>query len=112
MRLLLDTHCWVWMESMPERFAADVRAMLEDAENTLLLSAACAWEIAINHARGKLKLPSAPSDYVDTRLRRTGTLSLPITHAHALRAGVLPRYHKDPFDRVLIAQAQLEGVRI
>ena len=112
MRLLLDTHAWVWIGSNPERFSDRTRSILEAAETDLLLSAASAWEIAVKHARGKLKLPVPPREYVETRLQHTRTLPLSVTHVHALRSAELPRHHRDPFDRLLVAQAQIEGLRI
>ena len=81
-------------------------------ENELFLSAASAWEIAIKHAIGKLKLPEPPERYVPSRLEALRTLALPIEHSHALQVGSLPRHHRDPFDRLLIAQAQLEDLPI
>ena len=108
MRILLDTQCWLWMTSAPERFSRDVRKQIEAGGTELFLSAASAWEIAIKYALGKLQLPERPSTYVPDRLRVTRTREVPIAHAHALRAGELPPHHADPFDRLLVAQAQLE----
>lgn len=106
-RYLLDTHVWLWMQAEPDRLSADARHLLQDTANELFLSAASAWEIAIKHRIGKLALPEAPSSYVPDRLRRSGTTPLPVEHAHALYTGTLPDHHQDPFDRLLIAQAQL-----
>src|SRR3990167_6444198 len=97
------------MTSFPERLSPASRALLDTIETELGFSAASAWEMAIKHARGKLRLPAPPAEYVRTRLRRTRTFPLPITPEHGLRAGALPRHHGGPFDRLLIAQAQLEG---
>ncbi len=83
---------------------------LAQPENTLLLSAASSWEIAIKYALGKLKLPEKPSKYVRKRLQSSGTTELPVHHAHALAVADLPHYHRDPFDRLLIAQAQLDDL--
>lgn len=82
------------------------------AEPAVLLSAASAWEIAIKYHLGKLSLPQAPASYVPDRMRRTGTSPLPIDHAHTLRTAELPNHHRDPFDRVLVAQAQLLDLTI
>lgn len=112
MRILLDTQCWLWMVAAPERFSVAGRRRLLTRENELYLSPASAWEIAIKYALGKLQLPLEPSRYVPDRLARTQTLELPITHAHALRVAELPPHHRDPFDRLLIAQAQIEELRI
>jgi PIN domain nuclease of toxin-antitoxin system len=111
-RILLDTHCWLWMLGAPERFSSDGLAHVSTPANELLLSAGSAWEIAIKHALGRLELPMEPAEYVPSRLLATGTLPLAIDHRHALRAGQLPPHHRDPFDRILIAQAQLEGLPI
>jgi len=108
MRWLLDTQCWLWMTSAPERFDVEVRRHLEDSHVTLFFSAACAWEIAIKYQLGKLELPEPPALYVPGRLRQTRVTPLAVTHEHALRAGELPAHHRDPFDRLLLAQAQLE----
>lgn len=87
-------------------------SLLSDPENQLFLSAASSWEIAIKYAIGKLPLPMPPAEYVPSRMEISGTSALPILHAHALQVGTLPRHHGDPFDRLLIAQAQVEGLII
>jgi PIN domain nuclease of toxin-antitoxin system len=112
MRILVDTQCWLWLNSEPERLSPTTIALLESETTDLLLSAASVWEIAIKHATGKLTLPVSPGEFVETRLRNLRTSSLPITHPHALQAGMLPRYHHDPFDRMLVAQAQTERLRL
>ncbi len=110
MRVLLDTQCWLWLAAAPDRLSASSRALLESTENELYLSAASAWEIAIKHARGRLELPEPPSGYVPSRMTLLRTLPLSVEHAHALQVSLLPPHHRDPFDRVLIAQAQLEDL--
>lgn len=112
MRLLLDTHCWLWMTKEPERFCASSRTLVESTTNDLFFSAASAWEIAVKSALGKLKVPVSPADYIETRLRQIRTAPLAITHLHAARVGELPFHHKDPFDRLIIAQAQLERLPV
>ena len=112
MKLLLDTQCWLWMQAEPARLRAETRELLLDPGNELFLSAASSWEIAIKYALGKLPLPEPPSTYVPSRLRSSGVIGLPIEHAHALHVGSLPPHHRDPFDRLLIAQAQVEGLPI
>ncbi len=109
---LLDTHVWLWMQSDPDRLLEETRAILDDARNRIFLSAASAWEIAIKYRLGKLPLPEPPAWYVPDRMRRSGTSPLPVDAAHALRTAELPDHHRDPFDRVLIAQAQLLGLTI
>lgn len=112
MRLLLDTHCWLWSESAPERLAPDVQALLMDRENELLLSAASTWEVALKYALGKLALPEPPATYVPSRMARNALTALPIVPSHTLQAAALPPHHRDPFDRMLVAQAQLEGLTL
>lgn len=112
MRLLLDTQCWLWMQVAPERFGEPTRALLEDAGCELLLSAASAWEIAIKYGLGKLPLPSPPTEYVLSRMASSGTSGLAVEHAHALHVATLPEHHRDPFDRILIAQAQVEKLPV
>jgi PIN domain nuclease of toxin-antitoxin system len=109
-RFLLDTQVWLWMHLQPERLRPEVRAQFVDPASTLLLSAASSWEIAIKYGLGKLPLPELPYDYVSSRMRRDAVDGLPVTHAHALHVASLPRHHTDPFDRILIAQSQLEDV--
>lgn len=105
-RFLIDTHVWLWMQVEPARIEANVLRLIEDESNELLLSAASSWEIAIKHRLGKLRLPKPPAVYVPERMRRSNTTPLPIEHDHALRVAGLPDHHRDPFDRLIIAQAQ------
>ena len=112
MTYLLDTHVWLWMLADPSRIRPDLAAELQAHQTRLLLSAASSWEIAIKWAVGRLSLPEPPATYVPSRMQRTNVESLAVTHPHALQVATLPRHHRDPFDRVLIAQAQLEGVAI
>ena len=107
MRLLLDTHALLWWladESLPAR----TREAIADPVNLVAVSAASAWEISIKKALGKL---AAPDDLAD-QLEAGGFEPLPISVAHAIAAGHLPRHHEDPFDRMLIAQALAEGLTI
>ena len=111
-RVLLDTHCWLWLQAEPDRFSPEVLRELGDPSVELLLSAASAWEIAIKYALGKLPLPEPPASYVPSRLERSGTTELSVSHSHALHVASLPGHHRDPFDRLLVAQAQIERVAI
>lgn len=106
MRLLLDTHVFLWLNAVPERLGGAL-AELEDSRNRLVVSAASSWEIAIKHARGRLALPDPPERYVPDLIRRIGAQPLAIEHAHALAVASLPSLHRDPFDRLLVAQARL-----
>lgn len=108
MRVLLDTHAWLWLQTHPERLSERAMALADDPENELFLSAASAWEIAIKYALGKLPLPAPPAEYVPSRLRTSGVSPLFVEHRHALHVATLPHHHRDPFDRLLIAQAQLD----
>ncbi len=110
MRVLLDTHVWLWMWGEPERLRNEARTIVEDPATELNVSAVSAWEIATKHAAGRLRLPASPEAWLmDPRHRRDVT-ELPITFEHAIRAGALPKHHRDPFDRMLVAQAQVEGL--
>ncbi len=100
------------MQATPERFSEAARAIVDDPDNVLLLSPVSAWEIASKHAAGKLTLPVPPAEYVPSRMKSSGVDALPLQHSHALQVASLPWHHRDPFDRLLIAQAQVEGLPI
>lgn len=112
MRLLIDTQCWLWMNASPSRFRPETLALLLDPETERLLSAASSWEIAIKYALGKLPLPEPRATYVPSRMRTTRTKALSIKHRHALHVATLPNHHRDPFDRLIVAQALLEGLSV
>jgi PIN domain nuclease of toxin-antitoxin system len=107
-RTLIDTECWLWWHLQPERLGDPAMALFEDRRSPLVLSAVSSWEIAIKVSLGKLDLPAAPDRFVPEQLAEDGIDPLAIEHAHALRVAGLPPHHNDPFDRLLIAQAQLE----
>jgi PIN domain nuclease of toxin-antitoxin system len=102
---LIDTHVWLWLQAAPERLHETLLNQLGDDANTVLLSAASSWEIAIKYSLGKLALPEPPHTYVPDRMRRSGTTSLAVEHVHALGVTALPPIHRDPVDRLLIAQS-------
>lgn len=108
MRLLLDTHALLWALGLPDELQPEARLAIEDIRNDVFVSAASAWEIAIKRALGRL---DAPSDLVEA-IRAVGFGELPIRVAHALAVERLPPLHRDPFDRMLIAQAVVEGLTI
>ena len=112
MRLLVDTQCWLWMVADPERLSRRARSLVSSDKHELYLSAVSSWELAIKHRLGKLDLPAPPAEFVPTRMQTTGVLPLVVTHAHALQVADLPDYHRDPFDRLLIAQALAESLSI
>lgn len=111
-KLLLDTQCWLWMQASPERFSPQAREIVDDSDRVLLLSPVSAWEISTKYALGRLILPLAPAEYVPSRMKSSGVDALPLQHSHALQVATLPWHHRDPFDRLLVAQAQVEGLPI
>jgi len=112
LRALFDTHALIWWFSDDSSLPPTIREIIADTDNTLLVSAASAWEIAIKHRLGKLrKVADLVSDF-SGRIEREGFQLLPISAEHGIRAGLLPGLHKDPFDRMLIAQAQAENIPI
>jgi PIN domain nuclease of toxin-antitoxin system len=110
-RLLLDTHAFLWAAAHPERLGRH-EEIVADPATVRLLSAASSWEIAIKHGLGKLRLPDLPAAYVPEAMRRLIVDGLPVEHAHALAVATLPAHHRDPFDRLLVAQAQQLGLPI
>jgi PIN domain nuclease of toxin-antitoxin system len=106
MNLSLDTHVLLWTLSAPERLSAVARNAIEDPANIVFVSAAVAWEIEIKAALGKLR---APSD-LPQQLAAANFQELPITIAHALAIKQLPNLHRDPFDRIMLAQAKAAGL--
>jgi len=110
MKILLDTHVWLWMQASPRRLGEQATELVTDTSNALLLSAASSWEIAIKYALGRLDLPEPPATYVPDRMRRSGVDGLVVHHAHALAVASLPPHHRDPFDRLLVAQAVIEDL--
>ncbi len=112
MRLLVDTHVWLWWLSEPTRLNSEALARLRDPNSVVLISAVSVWEIVIKHGLGKLELPAAPEEFVPNAMAADGMAGLAIEHAHVLRVGQLPPLHRDPFDRLLVAQCQVESVPI
>lgn len=112
MKILLDTQCWLWWIVSPERLGAVARGHIADARNTIYLSAASTWEIAIKYSIGKLSLPEPPSAFIPRRLARDAITALPVTIPHTLAVAELPLHHKDPFDRLIIAQSRYEHLPV
>jgi PIN domain nuclease of toxin-antitoxin system len=112
MKYLLDTSVWLWSVGPIERLNREARELLADGKQEIYFSAASAWEVSIKMALGKLYLPETPEIYVPKRLAAQAIQPLPILHHHALRVYSLPLHHEDPFDRLLIAQAQAENMAI
>jgi PIN domain nuclease of toxin-antitoxin system len=111
-RALLDTNAFLWWNKEPERLSARARAFIEEGANVIFLSAVSAWEIAVKYPKGHLELPQEAEDYVLKRVGREGFLPLAIEISHALHVSHLPTLHNDPFDRLLVSQAQLERLPI
>ena len=107
-RLLLDTHAFLWWIAGDEKLGLDARGLIADSENEIHLSAVSVWEISIKRELGELKAP----DDIEAIVLRCGFTPLSIALFHAQQAGGLPMHHKDPFDRMLIAQSQAEGLSI
>ena len=110
MRLLLDTHAFIWWLAGSERLPVIVRRAIEDEANDKLISAASAWEIATKHRLGKLPSAAAIAEDIAGAIAGEGFQELPITVEDAARAGSLPGLHRDPFDRMLIAQALMHNL--
>lgn len=102
--MLLDTHIFLWLQTAPERLGEHL-AIVEDEDTALFVSAATSWEIAIKYALGRLPLPTSPTSYVPERIDAIGARRVAIEHAHALAVADLPPLHRDPVDRLLVAQA-------
>jgi PIN domain nuclease of toxin-antitoxin system len=112
MKFLLDTGVFLWSLAAEHKLNQRAKDILTSAKTELYFSAASSWEIAIKFALGSLPLPKAPSEYIPHALRSWAIRSLNITHEHALSAGELPAHHRDPFDRLLIAQALEEQLTL
>ncbi len=108
LRLLLDTHVLLWSLAEPRELSRDARDALVSAHNDVFVSAVSGWEIAVKRAIGQLEAP----DDLEAGVRQQGFLPLDLTFRHAEQAGALPTHHGDPFDRMLVAQAQVEGLVI
>lgn len=111
MTYLLDTHVWLWLLTTPERVNEELRQSLQLADK-LWLSVASIWEIGIKYKLGKLPLPKPPGEFVPDHMAISGVTGLHIEAIHALGAADLPEHHKDPFDRMIIAQAQSERLSL
>ena len=108
MKLLLDTHVFIWWDSEPARLSPRALALCQDRQNTLLLSVVSLWEMQIKLQLGKLKLALPLKEIVEGQRRTNNVEILPVTLEHVLGLENLPPYHKDPFDRLLVAQAIVE----
>jgi PIN domain nuclease of toxin-antitoxin system len=112
LKLLLDTQCLLWWFTAPERLNADAIEQIVSEDNQLFFSVASAWEIAIKVSVGKLPLPEPVDTYIASRMQRLGIKYLDIVFPHVCQVAILPLLHRDPFDRILIAQAQTEQLTL
>lgn len=110
MRLLLDAHTLIWAADDPAKLSPQAQGLIQDPAHDRLMSAATLWEIAIKVGLGKLPLSLPYRRWMDRAIGDLGLVILPITLDHAERQSGLPWHHRDPFDRLLVAQAQVEGV--
>jgi len=111
-RLLLDAHALLWAVDDPAHLGAQAATALQDSTNDLLLSAATIWEIAIKVGIGKLSLSMPYQPWMSQAISDLGVVVLPITVAYASAQAALPLHHRDPFDRMLVAQAQVENLTL
>jgi len=112
MRLLLDTHTLIWMAAQHHKLSDKARDLILDTENELFLSVASIWEMSIKAGLGKLILQQPIAQIIHEQVQMNGLQIMNIEAAHALAVGSLPRHHHDPFDRLIIAQSQLENLTI
>jgi len=108
MKLLLDTHAFIWWDSEPAKFSPKALALCQDRANIVLLSVASVWEMQIKLQLGKLKLTLPLATVIESQQQTNEIEILPITLSHVLELENLPAHHKDPFDRLLVAQAKVE----
>lgn len=112
MRVLFDTHAFLWWINDDKRLSSAARDVISDSQNEVFLSAASGWEIAIKAELGKLKMPTNLEQFIAQQLLDNAIDTLPIQLSHVLHVYTLPLLHRDPFDRLLVAQSQLENLPI
>ena len=112
MSILIDTHVFLWAGGIEKRLPGAARELLADQESPIFLSVASAWEIAIKWSKGRLDLPKAPLEFINETVAAGGISQLVVTMADACAVGDLPFHHKDPFDRLLVAQARNHGLQL
>ena len=110
MRFLLDTHALLWWIADAPELSAGARRLMEAADHEILVSAVSGWEISVKYQLGKLELAGPPEDLIPRHVAENGFAVLPVSLAHGLQVCRIPLHHRDPFDRMLIAQSQLERV--
>lgn len=109
MKLLLDTHAFIWWDSEPAQLSPQALALCQDRQNALVLSVVSIWEMQIKLQLGKMKLALPLKEIIESQQQTNSLEILPVTLAHVLALEKLPAHHKDPFDRLLVAQAMIEG---
>lgn len=109
---MLDTHVWLWTLVQPSRLPKGLLDLLGQASQDVFLSAASTWELSIKYAIGKMPLPESPKHFIAPRLIRDNVRFLPISLRHTVEVAELPTHHTDPFDRLLVVQAQVEKMRL
>lgn len=112
MKALLDTHTFLWWITEDPKLSSRVRRIISNIENEIVISAVSGWEMVIKAQIGRLKFPEDPVRFIQSQIQLNAFISLPIEMKHVFQVFILPDYHKDPFDRLLIAQAQVEGLPI
>lgn len=112
MKLLLDTCVLIWLASEPEQLSADAVKAINDPGSILHVSQASLWEIILKHGAGKLALPEPPRTWWLNQVSKWGLIELPISAQALFSSSELPKHHKDPFDRVILAQAQLDACHL
>lgn len=112
MKVLLDTHAFLWWITEDPKLSSKASEIIREGNNELYFSAASGWEIAIKAQLNRIRLPGPPGIFISEQLRINGIQSLPILMSHALHVYNLPEHHRDPFDRILVVQSQLEGLPI
>ena len=112
MRAIVDTHALLWFPEGDHRLSARARDLIEDGKDEMLVSIASLWEIAVKHSLGKLDLARPFDEVIPSQLEVNGFTNLPLTIPHVAKVATLPFHHRDPFDRVLIAQALVEELSI
>lgn len=110
MKLLLDTHAFLWWNTEDPQLSTRAIELIADGQNEIFISAVSAWEVSLKAAKGKLVLPEPPDQYISNRMAIYHFQPLAVQIGHAVRVFDLPRHHEDPFDRLLIAQSQIEEI--
>jgi PIN domain nuclease of toxin-antitoxin system len=111
-RFLLDTHVWIWLALDPGRISEDVQARIASVDTEVHVSVATLWEVVIKIGLGKLSLPDTAEAFWQRQTRDSGIAALAIRPEHVLDVAALPPIHRDPFDRLLVAQARVEGLTL